>query len=165
MSAIKITTRRSITSTFNKAKHAVTGAGKAIAQETTKDWNKVKHDTSSAAHSVGHAFNNAIHKSGAWFVNAEHTVVRKSLKTVGQVTAWTNKAGQDIGHEVAKDARITAKGFGAAICGTAKHGDAIDMVWNDVAHPIIIEVNICEAGLVHCSLRACVLMEFISAEA
>ena len=43
-------------------------------------------------------------------------------------------------HEVVKDARITAKGFGSAICVTAKHGKAIDMVWEDVAHPIIREV-------------------------
>lgn len=26
------------------------------------------------------------------------------------------------------------------MCATAKHGDAIDMVWKDIAHPIIREV-------------------------
>jgi len=94
------------------------------------DWfkkagNTIKKGTQKAVGSTRH-----------WFVNAEHTVARGSLKTIGQVTAWTNHAGKDIGHEVVKDARKTVKGFGAAICVTAKHGKAIDQVW-EIAHPIV----------------------------
>ena len=140
-----------IVSTFKKAgdgikKAAVTvadgtkKAAGAVAHETVKDANKVASGTKSIVNKIGSGTQDALRNTGNWFVNAEHTVARTSLKTIGQVTAWTNKEGQIVSTEVVKDAKITAKGFGAAICETAKHGDAIDMVWKDVAHPIVREV-------------------------
>ena len=130
----------SITRTFQKAGHAITGAAKTVAHGTTSAAHAVAHEATKDAKIIAHGTTSAVHKTGNWFVNAEHTVARGSLKTVGQVTAWTTKAGKNISHEVVKDAKITAKGFGAAICETAKHGDAIDMVWNDIAMPITREV-------------------------
>lgn len=101
----------------------------AVKNEVTKDANVVKQ-----------TYLDAVSKTGAFFVNAEQTVAKTALKTVGQVTAWTSAAGANVQQEVIKDAGITVRGFGSAVCVTAKHGDAIDMVWNDIAHPIVREV-------------------------
>ena len=129
-----------ITSTANKVASGTKDLANKVATGTKTAVNTVKHETVKDANIIAHGTTDAVHKTATWFVNAEHTVARTSLKTVGQVTAWTSKAGKTVQNEVIKDAGITVRGFGAAICETAKHGDAIDMVWNDVALPITREV-------------------------
>ena len=94
------------------------------------------HAISTRVHNLGNGLNGIKHR----FVNAEHTVARNALKHVGQVTSWTNKAGHDISHMIVKDAKLTAKGFGAVICVTAKHGKTIDSVIKNVAQPMIRHV-------------------------
>lgn len=78
---------------FTKIGDGIKKAANTVVSGTKTAVTAVKNEVTKDANIVKQTYLDAVHKTSAFFVNAEHTVARTSLKTVGQVTAWTNRAG------------------------------------------------------------------------